>query len=246
MDLLQVRHLAGLVVDAFHHKEAAVERLGCALPVPRPHLLQHSPQVLHVVVLEVHHRAAAQGQPVLDGVAHALVTYDEVAFLGEGGDHAGGGGHIVRVEDGLLHPHELRNLLLQVQVHINCPIEPARATGPAAVLLQGPRGSVLDRLLLREPEVVEGGEVEEPLPIRLHIRAGGAGDYGDVRLLVVLEGGAERLGLPLLAQLIHLLFAQRLVLARLVALLEEQEGNHCQEDRLHQQSDVQGLDSPVV
>ena len=81
-------------------------------------LLEQALQVVEIVVLEVADVAARRYDALLHGEVHALVGEYDVAALRVRRYGAGDCREAVRVDDALLHVEELRQTLLQVQVHI--------------------------------------------------------------------------------------------------------------------------------
>mmetsp|Transcript_5094 Transcript_5094/g.18579 ORF Transcript_5094/g.18579 Transcript_5094/m.18579 type:complete len:509 (-) Transcript_5094:307-1833(-) len=237
-ELRQRREVARLREDALRYDEAAVGHL---LPPPplvaRRDLLEHALEVLHVVVAEGVHGGAREHDAVHERVAHGLVADHDVAALGEGRHHARRRGDVVRVQDGVLRADELRDALLQLQVHVDGAVEAARAARAAAVLVERVHAGVLDALVAREPQEVHRRQVDHLRPVHHRRRPALPGEDVLGQRLGHHVGRRQRLRLPLLAQHVHLLGRERrlVLVARLVALLDEQVHDSGQQYRLHEQ-----------
>ena len=72
-----------------------------------------------------------------------LVSHNDVHTVADGGDEAADARHVVRVDDAALEAHEGRQVLLQLQVHVNGAVEAAWTAGAHAVLGNGGMGHIL-------------------------------------------------------------------------------------------------------
>ena len=66
-----------------------------------------------------------------------LVTYDDVLCIGKGWQDAGYSGQVICIDDGLLCLHELCQVLLQIQMHINGTIEAPWPTRANSIFVNG-------------------------------------------------------------------------------------------------------------
>mmetsp|Transcript_37047 Transcript_37047/g.87213 ORF Transcript_37047/g.87213 Transcript_37047/m.87213 type:complete len:437 (-) Transcript_37047:363-1673(-) len=158
-DLRERADHASVLIQAFDHDEAAVQHLGRLLAVRLRDDLQDSLEVSDVVVAKLLDVRARKVEARQNCVVHRLVANDQISTLEEGRDDRGDGGHVVGVDDSGLRSHEVRQLLLELQMHVDRAVE---ATGPAgahAVLADRALAILLDRVLAQEVEEVERRKV---------------------------------------------------------------------------------------
>mmetsp|Transcript_5439 Transcript_5439/g.13804 ORF Transcript_5439/g.13804 Transcript_5439/m.13804 type:complete len:215 (-) Transcript_5439:623-1267(-) len=149
--LHNLRHGSNLpcrLVQPLNNDEAPVQRLGRPSHVPLSHELQQPLQIRNIVVPELLHVRTRQLQTRLHSKVDGLIAHNEVPTLEEGGNDARDSCNVIRIDDSRLGAHELRQLLLKLEVHVNRPIKPSRPTGSHTVLADSSLTSVFHPFLV--------------------------------------------------------------------------------------------------
>jgi hypothetical protein len=106
-----------------------------------------------------------------------------------------------REDDRLLGAHPLGDLLLELEVQRDRPVEQPRASQPGAVLVQRGLGALDDALVGSQAEIVVGAEHDPLGALHLDDRARGALERAEVGQQVGVAGVLQLLGAVMAADL---------------------------------------------
>ena len=164
-DLRQLCNVAAHGEDAVRHDQAA-GLLGNAG--------KELFQLLHIAVLIAQHLAVRELAAVIDAGVVFPVTDHIVAPAHQGADDAQIGLKARGEGDRTLHVHEVRQLPLQLQVHLQGAVEKTGAGAAGAQLFKGADAGLHHGGLRGQPQVVVGAQHDAALALHddLHVLAG--------------------------------------------------------------------------
>ena len=158
----EIRHRAIAFEDAFCDDESTGQR-SPSLPVLLVDSFQDFLKALHVVVVEPADGATRDLEALLNRKVDAPVSDDDISTLAEGGNNGGDCRERLRVEDGVFGSKEICDVLLQVGVHIDRPVETRWAATSETVFPQSFSRLLFYVFVASETGEVEAGEVHYSL-----------------------------------------------------------------------------------
>jgi len=184
---------------ALHREDAVDDDEDPAVVVAR--LLQGALQLVHPVVAKGAQLRAAEDAAVEDRGVVARVGDDGVAGREQRPQRREVRLRPRRGDERLLGPHPVGDLLLELEVQLDRPVEQARAGQAGAVRLQGRPRALDDALVGGQPEVVVGAEHDPRGALHLDDGSGGSLERAEVGQDVGRAGGGELVGALVAADL---------------------------------------------